>query len=148
MYGGLQPGFWNDGAHGVITVKPGNEDQYVHVVTSRDDLVRLRDNGYRVTAVTDLRTGERMRFSQSGGYLTILWHHELGHLRHGVQGGDRRAAVLLRPRPRQGDRVVGDGHPAANLVDGSYETTGTAGAQLPGLGDARPRQAADGRTSR
>ncbi|WP_214321268.1 alpha-L-fucosidase [Nonomuraea sediminis] len=73
MYGGMQPGFWNDGAHGVVTVEPGARVQYVHVVTRPStDLVRLRDNGYQVTGVTDLRTGERMRFSQSGGYLTIL----------------------------------------------------------------------------
>jgi Alpha-L-fucosidase/Carbohydrate binding module (family 35)/NPCBM-associated, NEW3 domain of alpha-galactosidase len=73
MYGGMQPGFWNDGAHGVVTVEPGARTQYVHVVTRpRTDLVRLRDNGYQVTRVTDLRTGERMRFTQSGGYLSIL----------------------------------------------------------------------------
>ena len=73
MYGGLAPGFWNDGAHGVVTVKPGTRTQYVHVVTRpRTDFVRLRDNGYQVASVTDLRTGQRMRFSQSGGYLSIL----------------------------------------------------------------------------
>ncbi|NUR86009.1 MAG: alpha-L-fucosidase, partial [Nonomuraea sp.] len=72
-YGGMQPGFWNDGAHGVVTVEPGAKVQYVHVVTRpRTDLVRLRDNGYAVKQVTDLRTGERMTFTQSGGYLTIL----------------------------------------------------------------------------
>src|SRR6266545_1421066 len=66
MYGGMQPGFWNDGAHGVITVKPGARTQYVHVVTRpRTDMVRLRDNGYLVTSVTDLRTGQPMRFDQS-----------------------------------------------------------------------------------
>ena len=73
MYGGMQPGFWNDGAHGVVTVKPGGRTQYVHVVTKpTTDMVRLRDNGYWVTRVTDVRTGERMKFNQSGGYLTIL----------------------------------------------------------------------------
>ncbi|MDW6065846.1 hypothetical protein SAZ11_58850 [Streptomyces sp. FXJ1.4098] len=76
MYGGMQPGFWNDGAHGVVTVGRGEEGdrtQYVHVVTRpRTDLVRLRDNGYAVRRVTDLRTGEAMRFSQSGGHLSIL----------------------------------------------------------------------------
>ena len=34
--------------------------------------MRLRDNGYRVTGVTDVRTGKQLRFNQSGGYLTIL----------------------------------------------------------------------------
>src|SRR4051794_31989269 len=73
MYGGMQPGFWNDGAHGVITVEPGARTQYVHVITRpTGDVVRLRDNGYRVTAVTDVRTGRPMRFTQSGGRLSIL----------------------------------------------------------------------------
>src|SRR5213075_2734630 len=72
-YGGMQPGFWNDGAHGVVTVEPGARTQYVHVVTRPStDLVRLRDNGYAAWRVTDLRTGERMRFAQSGGCLSIL----------------------------------------------------------------------------
>src|ERR1043165_2455221 len=73
MYGGMQLGFWNDGAHGVITVKPGARTQYVHVVTKPStNTLRLRDNGYWVTGVTNARTGERLRFTQSGGYLTIL----------------------------------------------------------------------------
>ncbi|MFI6320126.1 CBM35 domain-containing protein [Nonomuraea sp. NPDC050556] len=72
MYGGMQPGFWNDGAHGVITVEPGARTQYVHVVTRpRIDQVRLRDNGYWVTAVKNLRTGRPQPFAQSGGHLTI-----------------------------------------------------------------------------
>src|SRR4051812_39881300 len=72
MYGGMQPGFWNDGAHGVITLA-GNT-QYVHVLTKpvSQDLIRLRDNGYRVTSVTDVRTGKQFGFNQSGGYLSIL----------------------------------------------------------------------------
>jgi hypothetical protein len=46
MYGGMQPGFWNDGAHGVITVEPGARTQFVHVVTRpTNDMVRQRDNG-------------------------------------------------------------------------------------------------------
>src|SRR5207302_5437199 len=73
MFGGMQPGFWNDGAHGVITVAKNSPTQYVHVVTRPStNLVRLRDNGYRVTGVTDLRTGKPMKFAQSGGYLSIL----------------------------------------------------------------------------
>ena len=73
MYGGMQPGFWNDGAHGVITRRP-EHTQYVHVLTKpmSQDLVRLRDNGYHVTGVTDVRTGKAFRFNQSGGYLSIL----------------------------------------------------------------------------
>ena len=32
MYGGMQPGFWNDGAHGVITV----DRRRAHAVRARD----------------------------------------------------------------------------------------------------------------
>jgi hypothetical protein len=145
MYGGMQPGFWNDGAHGVVTVKPGTATQYVHVVTRpTGDLVRLRDNGYQVTRVTDLRTGERMRFHQSGGHLSIL----------GIRNWDTYDTVFeVRTA---GQRFLYDnatvkatasssraGYPAANLVDGSFENYWDSNAQLPvsvtlDLGRRRP----------
>src|SRR6185295_15767066 len=81
----MQPGFWNDGAHGVVTVAPGERTQYVHVATRpRTDMVRLRDNGYQALRVTDMRTGQEMPFSQSGGYLSIL----------GVQNWDQYDTVF------------------------------------------------------
>src|SRR4051812_61569 len=119
MYGGMQPGFWNDGAHGVVTVEKGAKTQYVHVVTRpRTDFVRLRDNGYRVTGVSDLRTGKRMRFSQSGGYLSIL----------GVTAWDTYDTVFkVRTAGQQSvysparatASSAAAGFPARNLVDGS-----------------------------
>jgi alpha-L-fucosidase len=47
----MQPGAFNDGAYGVITVRKGNPNlQYVHVITRpTSDTVRVRDNGYKVT---------------------------------------------------------------------------------------------------
>ncbi|HEY7592658.1 MAG TPA: discoidin domain-containing protein [Actinophytocola sp.] len=129
MYGGMQPGFWNDGAHGVVTIRGAT--QYVHVVTRpRTDLVRLRDNGYRVTSVTDLRTGERMRFHQSGGYLSIM----------DVESWDEydtvfRVATAGRPGYYGGLRATAsaarDGHPADDLVDGDYQTYWDSDATLP-----------------
>jgi alpha-L-fucosidase len=74
MYGGLTPGFWNDGAHGTTTVSKTNPDlHYVHVLTkpARDTFITLRDNGYRVTQVRNFRTGAAMDFSQANGFLTI-----------------------------------------------------------------------------
>ena len=73
MYGGMQPGFWNDGAHGVITIGKANPDlQYVHVLTPPStSTLKIRDNGYRVRAVTNLRTGAAIAFSQGGGSLTL-----------------------------------------------------------------------------
>jgi hypothetical protein len=133
MYGGMQPGFWNDGAHGVVTVKPGARTQYVHVVTPpRTDMVRLRDNGYRVTGVTDLRTGERMRFNQSGGHLTIL----------GIRTWDQYDTVFKVTTAGQqffyGQSTLSAsassaraGFPASNLVDGSFEDHWDSDAKLP-----------------
>ncbi|MFC4006281.1 CBM35 domain-containing protein, partial [Nonomuraea purpurea] len=132
MYGGMQPGFWNDGAHGVITVQRGGaKTQYVHVVTRPStDYVRLRDNGYRVTKVSDLRTGERMRFSQSGGNLTIL----------GITKWDDYDTVFKvetagRQPSLDGLKATATAahadHPASALVDGSYETYWDSDAQLP-----------------
>ncbi|MGW6935445.1 alpha-L-fucosidase [Lentzea sp. NPDC054927] len=131
MYGGMQPGFWNDGAHGVITINPKTGKQYVHVVTKpRADFVRLRDNGYRVTGVRDLRTGERMRFSQSAGHLTI----------QGITKWDEYDTVFAVETAGQQGFYTGvkasatsseDGFPAANLTDGSYEKYWDANAAQP-----------------
>ncbi|MEW2400582.1 glycosyl hydrolase family 28 protein [Streptomyces sp. NPDC046862] len=73
LYGGLKPGFWNDGAHGVTTVSRANPDlQYVHVLTPPStSTLRIRDNGYRVRSVTNLRTGAAVSWTQSGGVLTL-----------------------------------------------------------------------------
>jgi alpha-L-fucosidase len=78
MYGGLQPGAWNDGAYGFTTVgKTDRNLQFVHVIDPPvvngvpGTSVSLRDNGYLAWRVTDVRTGQRFRFHQSGGTLTI-----------------------------------------------------------------------------
>jgi hypothetical protein len=131
LHGGLQPGFWNDGAHGVVTLAPGGRTQYVHVVTKpRTDQVRLRDNGYRVTRVTDLRTGKRLRFSQSAGYLSILdirdWDTYDTVFTVETAGQslyyDQVKATASASRP---------GFPAGNLVDGNFQNYWDSGAQLP-----------------
>ncbi|MEU6552161.1 glycosyl hydrolase family 28 protein [Streptomyces sp. NPDC046915] len=73
MYGGLKPGFWNDGAHGVTTISRTDPDrQYIHVLTPPStSTLRIRDNGYRIASVTNLRTGAAVSWSQSGGVLTL-----------------------------------------------------------------------------
>ncbi|MFF0162049.1 glycosyl hydrolase family 28 protein [Streptomyces sp. NPDC005263] len=73
LYGGLKPGFWNDGAHGVTTISKTNANrQYIHVLTPPStSTLRVRDNGYRVASVTNLRTGAAVSWSQSGGVLTL-----------------------------------------------------------------------------
>ncbi|MFC3456188.1 discoidin domain-containing protein [Amycolatopsis speibonae] len=133
MYGGMQPGFWNDGAHGVITVEPGAGTQYLHVVTRPStDLLRLRDNGYKVTGVSDVRTGKPLRFSQSAGYLTIVdikdWDTydtvfkvETSGQRHFL---DSRTIKATASSSRAG-------HPASNLVDGDFENYWDADGKEP-----------------
>jgi hypothetical protein len=131
LYGGLQPGAWNDGAHGVITVRPGTGTQYVHVLTRpRTDQVRLRDNGYQVTGVTDLRTGARLPFHQSGGYLSIV----------DIQRWDTYDTVFtvetagqryFHSGARATASAAAEGHPAAELVDGSHETYWDSDTTLP-----------------
>jgi rhamnogalacturonyl hydrolase YesR/polygalacturonase len=73
LYGGLEPGAWNDGAYGVTTVSrtdPG--EQYIHVLTKPStSTLRIRDNGYRIAAVTNLRTGATIAHSQANGILTL-----------------------------------------------------------------------------
>jgi hypothetical protein len=145
MHGGMQPGFWNDGAHGVITVEPGARTQYVHVVTRpRTDMVRVRDNGYLVTGVADLRTGESMHFSQSGGYLTILdirtW--DAYDTVFQIDTAGQRFFYDQSSLRASASSSLG-GQPASNLVDGSFEKFWDSGAQLPvsvtlDLGGRRP----------
>ncbi|ALG12264.1 alpha-L-fucosidase [Kibdelosporangium phytohabitans] len=131
MYGGMQPGFWNDGAHGVITVKPGAKTQYIHAVTRPStNMLRLRDNGYWVTGVTNARTGERLKFNQSGGYLTILdirdWdaYDTVFKVDTPVQSGYYKDVSATATSTRQG-------FPAGNLTDGDYETYWDADDKLP-----------------
>ena len=135
MYGGLQPGFWNDGAHGVITRQPTTpRTQYVHVLTKpqRSDLVRLRDNGYRVTGVTDLRTGERIALQPVRRLPDASWASPTGtpttrcsRSTTAGQQGFYPQSTLKATAPSAGTA------PAANLVDGSYPTYWDAKGQLP-----------------
>ncbi|TDO30180.1 carbohydrate-binding protein with CBM35 doain [Kribbella sp. VKM Ac-2527] len=146
MYGGMQPGFWNDGAHGVITLADDNaRTQYVHVQTkpTSQDLVRLRDNGYRVTDVSDVRTGKRFAFNQSGGYLSILgitdwdtYDTVFKVTTAGQEGLYPQSLLKATATAAKAD------HPASNLVDGSFPNYWDANGQFPvsvtlDLGQAR-----------
>ncbi|MEV0402152.1 alpha-L-fucosidase [Actinoallomurus sp. NPDC050550] len=121
MYGGLQPGSWNDGAYGVTTISKTDPNlHYIHVLTKPStSTLKVRDNGYKVTGVTNLRTGAAMSFSQSGGSLTIT----------GISGWDPYDTVFkVQTSGRTGiysgvtatASASKSGYPAGNLVDGSY----------------------------
>ncbi|WP_234337781.1 discoidin domain-containing protein [Streptomyces sp. NRRL WC-3725] len=132
MYGGLKPGFWNDGAHGVTTVAKDDPDrQYVHVLTPPSTgTLRVRDNGYRVASVTDLRTGKAVSWSQSGGVLTLT----------GLGAWDPYDTVFkVTTAGRQGilsgvtvtASASASGHPGSAAGDGDHRTYWDNGKTLP-----------------
>ena len=125
LNGGLQPGFWNDGSHGVTTISKTNPDlQVIHVLTKPSgSTLRLRDNGYQVTRVTNFRTGASVPFTQSNGSLTLT----------GLSGWDKYDTVFqVETHGRAGIYPAGSytvtasaaasGHPASAAADGSYLT--------------------------
>ncbi|MGW2620054.1 glycosyl hydrolase family 28 protein [Streptomyces sp. NPDC001500] len=146
MYGGLKPGFWNDGAHGVTTIaKDDANRQYVHVLTPPStSTLRVRDNGYRVASVTDLRTGKAVSWSQSGGVLTLT----------GLGGWDSYDTVFkVITAGRQGiltgvkvsASASASGHAASAAGDGDHLTYWDNGKKLPvnltfDLGSAKKAQ--------
>ncbi|GAA0363748.1 alpha-L-fucosidase [Microbispora corallina] len=124
MYGGLKPGFWNNGAHGVTTISRTNPNlHYIHVITPPSgSTLQIRDNGYRITGVTNLRTGAAVPFSQANGTLTIS----------GVSSWDQYDTVFkVTSSGREGIYTSGvtmsasasaSGHAASAAGDGDYLT--------------------------
>ncbi|WP_405804935.1 discoidin domain-containing protein [Streptomyces sp. NBC_00210] len=125
VHGGLAPGFWNDGAHGVTTVSKADPDKhYIHVLTPPStSTLRLRDNGYRVTGVTNLRTGVPIAYSQSGGTLSLS----------GLGGWDAydtvfkvttagREGIIPAASYTMSASASAAGHGAEAAADGDYRT--------------------------
>ncbi|GGN87728.1 alpha-L-fucosidase [Streptomyces albiflavescens] len=134
MYGGLKPGFWNDGAHGVTTISKTDPDRhYVHVLTPpTTSTLRIRDNGYRIASVTNLRTGAAVSWTQSGGVLTL----------NGLSGWDPydtvfkvttagREGILPASSYTMSASASASGHGAAAAADGSYLTYWDSNKTLP-----------------
>jgi alpha-L-fucosidase len=144
LYGGLNPGDWNDGAHGTITISRSNPDlEYVHVLTkpATASSIVLRDNGYRVTSIRDLRTGEPKSFSQANGFLTIS----------GITTWDTYDTVFKVETAGRVDTyqatatatAANAAHPASGLADNDYLTYWDSNATLPvsvtlDLGTSKP----------
>jgi alpha-L-fucosidase len=125
LYGGLQPGPFGNGAYGATTVSRANPNlHYVHVTDrASGDAITVRDNGYRIARVTDLRTGANRPFTQSAGAVTI----------RGITNWDPYDTVLkVETSGREGLYPVGSvtatasasasGHGASALVDGDHRT--------------------------
>jgi alpha-L-fucosidase len=134
LFGGLKPGFWNDGAHGVTTISKTNPNlHFIHVVTKPStSTLRLRDNGYKVSSVTNFRTGASVSFSQSGGTLTLT----------GISSWDPFDTVFqVNTSGRQGiispstytmsATASASGHGAAAAADGDYLTFWDSNKTLP-----------------
>ncbi|MEV0090832.1 alpha-L-fucosidase [Streptomyces sp. NPDC050738] len=125
LYGGMQPGAWNDGAYGYTAIsKTDPTHQYVHVTTrpTAGDAVRIRDNGYRVKRVTDLRTGRRMPFEQHGGSLTIkgIGAWDPYDTVFTVDTDKERVGLYPTRTVTATASASKDGFPAANLTDGDF----------------------------
>jgi alpha-L-fucosidase len=122
MYGGMPGGNFGGGGYGYTTINKTDPNlQYVHVVTkpTSGSSVKLRDAGYVVSDVTNLRTGAAVPFTQSNGSLTISNN----------TGWDTYDTVFkVRMSGRTGITTgvtatatsSASGHGAGNLVDGSY----------------------------
>ncbi len=124
LYGGLQPGAFNDGGYGTTTIRKGDPDlHYVHVLTPPDsDTLRVRDNGYVVRSFEDVRTGTSFPFRQAAGYLIVsgigAWDPYDTVFRVRTAG---RSGLFTGPVTASATSARG-GFPASNLVDGSYLT--------------------------
>src|SRR5205814_3676785 len=145
LWGGLQPGSFGNGAYGVTTVsKADPKINYVHVIDpASGSSISVRDNGYAVTGVTDLRTGANRPFTQAGGRITISgitsWDPFDTVLKVETSG---RVGVYPTGSVSASASVSASGHPAAALVDGDDATYWDNNATLPAtvtldLGSAR-----------
>lgn len=67
----LNPGWWNNGAYGSVTVsRKDPKTLYIHVTTPpTSDNLQVQNNGYGVASVTDLRTGEKISFVDTGSLI-------------------------------------------------------------------------------
>jgi alpha-L-fucosidase len=148
MYGGLKPGTWNNGAYGVTTISKTDPDlQYIHVIDRpTGSTLSVRDNGYRVSSVTNLRTGAAVAFSQSGGTLTLT----------GISSWDPydtvftvvtdgREGIIPPSTYTMSASASASGHAASAAADGDYLTYWDAGTTEPvslrfDLGSAKPIQ--------
>ncbi len=113
--GGFDPGYWNDGAYGVTTMR-GRNTHYLHVLTppSGRQLV-VPDGGHDVAFVQDLQTKRPLHFRQSGGKLYVdvpSWDAAVN-----------QAATVLRVHTFGRGRVLStEGWAPTAATDGDYST--------------------------
>ena len=132
MYGGMTGGNFGSGAYGYTTITKNNDKvQYVHVVTkpSSGNSVKVRDGGYHVTGVTNLRGGS-VSFSQGKGFLTITsgagWDPFDTVFKVTTSGGRQGIGSATAAASSSAS-----GHGAGNLVDHSYLNFWQSGGSVP-----------------
>lgn len=125
--GGFPPGLWNEGAYGVTTVIPGQGIHYLHVLRPpRSHHLVLPDAGYTVTAASNLKTGQGLRYEQAGGWLTVVvpsWSavEEDGALIVKLTTAAVRS-LISRSEIRVSASSEMPAHPVANLLNGDYHS--------------------------
>jgi alpha-L-fucosidase len=92
----LNPGWWNDGAYGSITVARKDPTiLYIHVTTApKSGSLRVPNNGYKVASVVDLRTGSAVKFKDIG--VLILQNQDWSDVE---SFGDKVFKVTLAGKP-------------------------------------------------
>lgn len=79
----LNPGWFNAGAFGSVTVSRKNpRTLYIHVTTAPSkDILIVQNNGCNVASVVDLRTGNKVKFSDSGALILqgVNWDDVAGY---------------------------------------------------------------------
>jgi alpha-L-fucosidase len=148
-FGGLKPGRWNNNAYGVTTVSRTNPNlNYIHVIDppSSGGTLVVRDNGYAVSRVTNLRTGATVAFSQSGGNLTLTglsnWDPYDTVFKVETTG---RTGIYPASSVSVSASSSASGHAASAAADGSYLTYWDNDNKTPvsltyDLGSAKPVQ--------
>jgi alpha-L-fucosidase len=119
---------------------------YIHVIDkpTSGNSITFQDNAYKVTKVTDLRTGAARSFTQANGSVTISGN-QLGPVRHGLQGGDQRpAGVYPSSSLTASASASASGHAASAVLDGKFDTYWDSKLDAAGEHHARPGQRAAG----
>ncbi len=134
-YGGFPGGPFGNGAYGATTVSKTNPNlYYVHVIDkpTSGNSISFQDNGYKVSRVTDLRTGATRPFTQANGTVTISgqtnWDQYDTVFRVETSG---RSGIYPSSSLSASASASANGHPASAVLDGRFDTYWDSNTTLP-----------------
>jgi len=134
-FGGLKPGSFGNGAYGFTTISRTDSTlNYVHVVDkpTSGSSITVRDNGYQVTRVSDLRTGTVFPFTQANGSITVsgitTWDPYDTVLKVETTG---RVGIYPNSSITASASASASGHPASALIDGDDSTYWDSNTTVP-----------------